>query len=562
MVVHPPAQPARSSGISVSGDPAASPLVSVIVPAYNAAATLPACLAALQQQDFPHSQYEIIVVDDGSTDATAALAEAAGVKVIRQRNAGPAAARNAGAAAACGELLLFTDADCAPEPGWLAALAAALAEPDVAGAKGAYLTRQTALVPRFTQLEYEDRYDRMAGAANIDFVDTYSAAYRRDVFLTNGGFDTIFPTASVEDQELSFRLAEKGYRLVFVPGARVYHRHNPTLRAYVRRKFYIGYWKALLAAWHPARLVRDSHTPQTLKVQMALAAAALGGAALGLAARPVAPRASRVALTAAAVAAVGFQITSIPFLTKVWHRDPPVLPAAAGMLWVRAVALGAGFAAGLVRFRGRSGARRPPLTLVQRTVKRALDVGLAAASLLMTALPMALIAAAVRLDSPGPALFSQTRIGQDGRPFRIYKFRTMVNGAEALLPDLVDLEHLTAPAFKLPHDPRVTRVGRFLRRWSLDELPQLLNILRGEMSLVGPRPEEAALVARYNDDQRRRLAVKPGLTGPMQVNGRGDLPFEQRLALELDYIEYYSLRRDLILLVRTIPAVVKGQGAY
>ncbi len=151
----------------------------------------------------------------------------------------------------------------------------------------------------------------MAGAANIDFVDTYSAAYRREVFLANGGFDTIFPTASVEDQELSFRLAEKGYRLVFVPAARVYHRHNPTLRAYVRRKFYIGYWKALLAAWHPARMVRDSHTPQTLKVQMALAAAALGGAALGLAARPVAPKVSRTALAVAAAAAVGFQITSL-----------------------------------------------------------------------------------------------------------------------------------------------------------------------------------------------------------------------------------------------------------
>jgi lipopolysaccharide/colanic/teichoic acid biosynthesis glycosyltransferase/GT2 family glycosyltransferase len=548
--------------VSVSGDSATFPLVSVIVPAYNAAATLPECLAALQQQDFPRSQYEIIVVDDGSTDATAALAEAAGANVIRQCNAGPAAARNAGALAACGELLLFTDADCAPEPGWLAALAAALAQPDVAGAKGAYLTRQTAHVPRFTQLEYEDRYDRMAGAASIDFVDTYSAAYRRDVFLTNGGFDTIFPTASVEDQELSFRLAEKGYRLVFVPEARVYHRHNPTLRAYIRRKFYIGYWKALLAAWHPARMVRDSHTPQTLKVQMGLAAAALGGVALGVAARPVAPKVSRAALAAASIAAVGFQVTSIPFLAKVWRRDPRVLPAAKGMLWVRAVALGAGFAAGLVRFRGRAGERRPPLTLLQRMVKRALDVGLAATSLAVTALPMALIAAAIRLDSPGPILFSQTRIGQDGRPFRIYKFRTMVNDAERLLPDLVDLDHLPQPAFKLPRDPRVTRVGRFLRRWSLDELPQLVNIIRGEMSLVGPRPEEAALVARYNDDQRRRLSVKPGLTGPMQVNGRGDLPFEQRLALELDYIEHYSLRRDLRLLLRTIPAVMKGEGAY
>jgi lipopolysaccharide/colanic/teichoic acid biosynthesis glycosyltransferase len=105
-------------------------------------------------------------------------------------------------------------------------------------------------------------------------------------------------------------------------------------------------------------------------------------------------------------------------------------------------------------------------------------------------------------------------------------------------------------------------VGRFLRRYSLDELPQLVNVLAGAMSLVGPRPEEAALVARYSDDQRRRLAVKPGLSGPMQVNGRGDLPFEQRLALELDYIEHYSLRRDLAILLRTLPAVLRGEGAY
>ena len=130
------------------------------------------------------------------------------------------------------------------------------------------------------------------------------------------------------------------------------------------------------------------------------------------------------------------------------------------------------------------------------------------------------------------------------------------------LPQLVDLAGLEQPAFKIKDDPRRTRVGRFLRRYSLDELPQLVNVLAGEMSLVGPRPEEAALVERYTDDQRRRLAVKPGLTGPMQVNGRGDLPFEARLVLELDYIERYSLRRDVAILLRTIPAVIRGNGAY
>ncbi len=544
------------------------PFVSVIVPAYNAAATLPACLAALAAQDYPRDRYEVIVVDDGSQDDTAALAAAAGVRVIRQANAGPAAARNAGAAAAQGELLLFTDADCAPVPGWITALVGAFADPQVAGAKGAYLTRQQDLVPRFTQLEYEDRYDRMAGAETIDFVDTYSAAYRRDVFQANRGFDTIFPTASVEDQELSFRLAEKGYRLVFVPQAQVYHRHNPTLRAYVRRKFFIGYWKALLARWHPTRLVKDSHTPQTLKVQMILAAvtlAALAGAALAAAAAAVGllrAWAWESALTVAGLAALAFTLTGIPFLVKVWRRDRGVLLAAVGLLWARALALGTGFGLGLLRFRGPVSSRRPALSARQRFIKRLLDLVVGTATLVVAAIPMALIALAIRLDSRGPVLFRQTRIGQDGRPFRIFKFRTMVDGAEALLPQLVDLDALEQPAFKLRNDPRVTRVGRFLRRWSLDELPQLFNVLRGEMSLVGPRPEEAALVARYTDAQRRRLAVKPGMTGPMQINGRGDLSFEQRLALELDYIEHYSLRRDLVILLRTLPAVLHGTGAY
>lgn len=546
------------------------PFVSVIVPAYNARATLPLCLAALAGQDYPRDRYEVIIVDDGSQDDTAAIAQAVGVRVIRQANAGPAAARNTGAATAQGELLLFTDADCAPVPGWIAALVAPFADVRVAGAKGAYLTQQNGRAPRFTQLEYEDRYNRMAGAETIDFIDTYSAAYRRDVFQANAGFDTIFPTASVEDQELSFRLAEKGYRLVFVPQAQVYHHHNPTLRAYVHRKFYIGYWKALLARWHPARLVKDSHTPQMLKVQMGLAAVALAGVMIsGLAGLLVALSGGRLgawlweaALAMTLLAALAFMLTALPFLAKVWRKDRGVLLPAAGLLWVRAVALGSGFALGLLRFRGQTGARRPPLSGPQRVAKRLLDLGLGALTLILAGVPMALLALAIRLDSRGPIFFRQTRIGQNGKPFRIVKFRTMVVGAEALLPQLVDLDALGQPAFKIRDDPRVTRVGRVLRRWSLDELPQLFNVLRGEMSLVGPRPEEAALVARYTDDQRRRLAVKPGMTGPMQVNGRGDLPFEQRLALELDYIERYSLRRDLAILLRTLPAVVQGKGAY
>jgi glycosyltransferase involved in cell wall biosynthesis len=172
-------------------------IISVIVPAYNAERTLDACLSALTRQFVPPGmQMEIIVVDDGSVDDTAHVASRYGVRLIRQANAGPSAARNAGAGAARGELLLFTDADCAPAPDWAARMAAPFADPDVAGAKGVYQTAQMEPVARFVQVEYEDRYDRMRGQSHIDFIDTYAAAYRRDIFLEAGGFDTTFRTAS------------------------------------------------------------------------------------------------------------------------------------------------------------------------------------------------------------------------------------------------------------------------------------------------------------------------------------------------------------------------------
>jgi len=537
-----------------------TPRHSVIVPAYQAAETLPACLSALAGQTISPSDYEVIVVDDGSTDNTADVARAAGVTVITQPHAGAATARNRGATAARGKLLLFTDSDCAPVPGWIEALSIPFRDPEVAGAKGTYLSRQRDLVARFTQLEYEDRYDRMAGSHRIDFIDTYSAAYRRDIFLLNNGFDTSFLID--EDQEFSLRLAEKGYKLIFVPAAQVYHQHNRTLAQYIRRKFRIGMWKVRVTRQHHTQVANDSHTPESLKAQLLLAAMGLAALAVTATASLALGSAWRLGLIVTLVTFLAFELTAMPFLIKIARRDLSVLPAAAGLVWVRALALGAGFAAGLVRFRRRVAEPRPPLSVMQRVAKRAIDLAGALVTLVLVALPMAIIALIIKVDTSGPAFFRQTRIGQKGTPFRIFKFRTMVSNAEAVLPQLLDLDALAAPAFKIPDDPRVTRVGRFLRRWSLDELPQLFNVLAGEMSLVGPRPEEAGVVARYTDDQRRRLAVKPGMTGPMQVNGRGDLSFEERLQLELDYIDHYSLRRDMAIFLRTLPAVWSGRGAY
>jgi exopolysaccharide biosynthesis polyprenyl glycosylphosphotransferase len=195
-------------------------------------------------------------------------------------------------------------------------------------------------------------------------------------------------------------------------------------------------------------------------------------------------------------------------------------------------------------------------------LKRALDLVLGSLTLAVMAPVMALTALAILLDSGRPVLFRQRRVGHDGRTFRIVKFRTMCTDAEERLAELVDADRLPEPVFKLRFDPRITRVGRVLRRFSLDELPQLVNVLRGQMSLVGPRPEQIELVERWGAEQEVRLRVRPGMTGPMQIYGRGELTLVERLAVERDYVENLSLRRDLKILALTLPAVLAGRGAF
>jgi lipopolysaccharide/colanic/teichoic acid biosynthesis glycosyltransferase len=173
-----------------------------------------------------------------------------------------------------------------------------------------------------------------------------------------------------------------------------------------------------------------------------------------------------------------------------------------------------------------------------------------------------IIAILVRLDSRGPALFKQLRAGRHGQPFRFIKFRTMCQDAEERISEVVSVDALEEPMYKLRRDPRVTRVGRFLRRTSLDELPQLFNVLCGDMSLVGPRPEELWLVERYGETERFRLEMRPGITGPMQVHGRGQLTFQERMAVEREYVENYSLKKDLRILLRTVGAISRADGAY
>ncbi|GAB4214574.1 MAG: exopolysaccharide biosynthesis polyprenyl glycosylphosphotransferase [Roseiflexaceae bacterium] len=198
----------------------------------------------------------------------------------------------------------------------------------------------------------------------------------------------------------------------------------------------------------------------------------------------------------------------------------------------------------------------------RRWLKRTLDLSAALVLLALAAPLMLLTALLIRLESPGPVLFRQTRTGRWGRPFTCFKFRSMYVDAERRLEELRRFNEADGPVFKMKNDPRITRVGRVIRKLSIDELPQLFNVLRGDMSLVGPRPALPREVACYTYDQARRLDVTPGITGLQQVSGRSDIDFERWIALDLQYINEQGVAKDIEILLRTIPAVLFSKGAY
>jgi exopolysaccharide biosynthesis polyprenyl glycosylphosphotransferase len=204
----------------------------------------------------------------------------------------------------------------------------------------------------------------------------------------------------------------------------------------------------------------------------------------------------------------------------------------------------------------------PELRGGRKLVKYSVDRTLALVATLLALPLLVVIAIAIKMDSPGPVFFRQTRVGHHGREFGVYKFRSMVVDADRMVNHLAGHNETDGLMFKMRRDPRITRVGRILRSWSLDELPQLFNVLRGHMSLVGPRPPLPTEVARYSGDVRRRLLVKPGMTGLWQVSGRSDLSWEDGIRLDLYYVENWSLAADLSILWKTFGAVVKGRGAY
>jgi exopolysaccharide biosynthesis polyprenyl glycosylphosphotransferase len=208
------------------------------------------------------------------------------------------------------------------------------------------------------------------------------------------------------------------------------------------------------------------------------------------------------------------------------------------------------------------GLKEPVMKPHQRIVKRGMDIVISLLALLVSSPICAAIAIAIRADSPGPAIFRQPRAGENGKPFTMYKFRSMVLGAEKLERDLVEKAINHNQSFKLPNDARVTRVGRFLRRTSLDELPQFWNVLKGDMSLVGPRPELPVLVEHYEPWQRKRFGVPQGMTGWWQIHDRSDKPMYWHTEDDLYYLQNYSLLLDLRIIALTAWAAICGKGAY
>jgi cellulose synthase/poly-beta-1,6-N-acetylglucosamine synthase-like glycosyltransferase len=317
----------------------------VVIPTYNAAKVLPHCLAALEHQSIPRERLDIIVVDDGSTDGTLDVAREYGARVVCQEHSNQSAARNKGAAAAMGEIVLFTDADCVPAANWVESMIRPFDDPQVVGVKGRYRTKQPGILPRFIQQEYEEKYRRLARSTDIDFVDSYSAGYRRKVLLDIDGFDPSFP--AVEDIELSFRISSKGYRLVFAQDAVVYHRHRESYREYFRKKLWVASWWVAVYRRHPEKVGNDSRQPRVLLAQIGLAG-------LLVAALPLLPFSSQIRKLYA-LGLLAFGTTTLPVAVRSAMDDPMLGLAVPPLTFWRATSQAFGILeGGIGRFTGKS----------------------------------------------------------------------------------------------------------------------------------------------------------------------------------------------------------------
>ncbi len=321
--------------------------VSIMIPTFNGASRIGKCLDALLMQT-AGQKAEILVVNDGSTDNTAeVVSRYRSVRLITQVNAGPAAARNRGALEAKGSIILFTDDDCVPTADWLAAMVEPFGDTNVVGVKGVYRTHQRQIAARFVQIEYEDKYRVMSDQANIDFIDTYSAGFRRDRFLEMGGYDTSFPVACAEDVELSYRMSARGWTMRFVPGAIVYHTHPDTVWKYLKKKYKFAFWRMLALHKNPNKSLKDSHTPQVMKLQLLFAPLLALAILRDLLVHPKMP--------ASLLVFAAFLVSTLPFVWRALAKDPALALLSPVLLAARACAQVLGVGAGLIYAGRKSG---------------------------------------------------------------------------------------------------------------------------------------------------------------------------------------------------------------
>lgn len=332
--------------MSSTPDNTIAPQVSVIIPYYNDLEAVARCVQALQNQK-TNRRYEIIVVDDGSEPDGCGdrlwdyIEHAPDIKVVKQPNKGPAAARNLGAVQAQGDTLLFTDSDCQPYPDWIEQMCVSL-EAGASGVKGIYRTDQIEWVARLVQAEYEEKYQFMAQFESIDFIDTYAAGFKKEVFLRHGGFCERFHYPSVEDQEFSFRLSAEGESMVFQPKAIVLHRHASSVWKYAQKKYRIAFYKALILRLHPKRAKGDTHTPPSLMLQLPLVVLFYGSLLLALG--------WPWALGLSFGTILFFLWTCRSTMSQVRQSAPDLVIHTPLLMLIRATALALGLGTGLIRF--------------------------------------------------------------------------------------------------------------------------------------------------------------------------------------------------------------------
>ncbi len=328
------------------------PFISIIVPMYNEGEKIRRCIEALMQQSYPKALYEVIVVSDGCTDNSEEIIKGimssspgTPLRLVRQKNQGAGAARNFGVQYAKGEILLFIDSDCKAAGNWIEEMLRPLLQCGVSGVQGAYRTEQTDLTPLFSQIEFEERYEKLSSTKYVDFIGSFSAAYRRDIFERHGGFDTMLTMN--EDVDFAFRVSSTGEKLFFNPDAVVYHQHPNTLGKYLKIKFWRGFWRTIIYRRHREKSFRDSYTPVTLKLQVMLVILLAGALLLTI----FMPFMKNVVLGIVVLNS----LTMLGFIASAARRSLSLGLLSIGFLWLRAFAIAGGslYAVGRLIWKGR-----------------------------------------------------------------------------------------------------------------------------------------------------------------------------------------------------------------